>query len=253
MVEILADGIVVAWARLLDKAMRPVVCLLASPGVHSPALGEVELHREVQPAGNELHEHEHEHEHEVECVLSSCSANTHRDRPLILDRELERLIADKPPVDGPRTGVERELMCLRNLKLKQARENKKTHERAKARAKAREKDRRASATGNALAASATDASTTDREFPAFDKVTEAVHRVGAARNGNGATQMAEHAARSYSGCEQHALNHVQSDATGGSVAEDPKREVKALKNEMLALQDQMSAVTKRLEELLAKM
>ena len=77
--------------------------------------------------------------------------------------------------------------------------------------------------------------------------------MGAARNGNGATQTAEHAARSYSGCEQHALNHVQSDATGGSVAEDPKGDVKALKNEMLALQAQMSAVTKRLEELLAKM
>ena len=70
---------------------------------------------------------------------------------------------------------------------------------------------------------------------------------GAARNGNGATQQTtEHAASSYSGC-------FQSVATGGSVAEDRKREVKALKNEMLTLQDQMSAVMKRLEELLAKM
>ena len=147
-------------------------------------------------------------------LRSECSANTHRDRPLILDRELERVIADKAPVDGQSTGVGRELTRLHNLSVKQAKENKKSRERAKVR---RLKSSGASATGNALAASATDASTTDRDVPAFDKITEAVHRVGAARNGNGATQQTtEHAASSYSGCEQHALNHVQSDATGGS-------------------------------------
>ena len=52
---------------------------------------------------------------------------------------------------------------------------------------------------------------------------------GAARNGNDVKQRTtEHAADFYSGCEQHALNHVQSDATGGSVADDRNLKVKAL-------------------------
>ena len=65
-------------------------------------------------------------------------------------------------------------------------------------------------------------------------------------------QMAEHAAAAYSGCEQHALNRVQSGATGGpaaaSAAEDPKRAlVHALQNDL----SRMSLLLERLDELLS--
>ena len=65
-------------------------------------------------------------------------------------------------------------------------------------------------------------------------------------------QMAEHAAAAYSGCEQHALNRVQSGATGGpaaaSAAEDPKRAlVHALQNDL----SRMSVLLERLDELLS--
>ena len=67
-------------------------------------------------------------------------------------------------------------------------------------------------------------------------------------------QMAEHAAAAYSGCEQHALNRVQSGATGGPAAapgpaaEDPKRAlVHALQNDL----SRMSVLLERLDELLS--
>ena len=85
-------------------------------------------------------------------------------------------------------------------------------------------------------------------------MTDSVARGKGKGNGNGATQQtAEHAASSYSGCEQHALNHVQSDATGWLVAEARKRDLQALENELRALQDHLSAVMKCLEKLLVNM
>ena len=75
---------------------------------------------------------------------------------------------------------------------------------------------------------------------------------GASSHPNVPQQTAEHAAAAHSGCEQHALNNVQSAATGGpaaaSAAEDPKRAlVHALQNDL----SRMSALLERLDELLS--
>ena len=87
-------------------------------------------------------------------------------------------------------------------------------------------------------------------------------RTSAVGYGNGAArasshlklpqQTAKHAAAAYSGCEQHALNRVQSGATGGPAAapaaEDPKRAlVHALQNDL----SRMSVLLERLDELLS--
>jgi hypothetical protein len=80
---------------------------------------------------------------------------------------------------------------------------------------------------------------------------------GAAGTGIGATQQtAEHAAVAFGGYEQHALNRVQSGATGGSAAEDHKRAlVNTLKNDIHTLQNDMSSrismLLESLDELLS--
>ena len=94
-------------------------------------------------------------------------------------------------------------------------------------AKAREKANERAARFNARIAE--EALNAAHGLPQTLQLTDSVARgKGAARNGNGATQTTEHAADFYSGCEQHALNHVQSDATGGSVADVRNLKVKAL-------------------------
>ena len=82
-----------------------------------------------------------------------------------------------------------------------------------------------------------------------------LYGTGAARASSHLTlpqQTAERAAAAHSGCEQHALNRVQSGAMGepaaASAAEDPKRAlVHALQNDLA----RMSVLLEQLDELLS--